>query len=92
MWLSTENISTDQPSKKLDHKIIGSFEVIKKKNISLKWQLPQAIKIHNVFDLNFFRKALTDLLIGQVDESALLMIINNKEDWKVEDIFDARNL
>lgn len=54
VWLSTKNISTKHPSKKLDHKIIGLFEVIGKKNISLELKLSQAIKIHNVFHPNFF--------------------------------------
>ena len=52
VWLSTKNISTDRPSKKLDHKMIGPFEKKKKKGISLELQLPQAMKIHNVFDPN----------------------------------------
>ncbi len=52
VWLSTKDISTDQPSKKLDHKIIGPFDVIGKKGISLEFQLPQAMKIHNVFHPN----------------------------------------
>ena len=52
VWLSTKNISTDRPSKKLDHKMIGPFEVIGKKGISLELQLPQAMKIHNVFHPN----------------------------------------
>ena len=34
--LSTKNINTDRPSKKLDHKMIGPFEVIGKKSISLE--------------------------------------------------------
>ena len=40
MWLSKKNINTNQPFKKLNHKIIGLFEVIRKKEISLKLQLP----------------------------------------------------
>ena len=39
MLLFTKNISTDQLSKKLDHKIINSFKVIEKKDISLELQL-----------------------------------------------------
>ena len=36
VWLSTKNISIDPPLKKLDHKMIGFFKVIGKKNILLK--------------------------------------------------------
>ncbi len=59
-----KNINTDRPSKKLDHKMIGSFDIIGKKSISLELQLPQAMKIHNVFHLNLLRKASIDPLTG----------------------------
>ena len=91
MWLSTKNISTDWPSKKLDYKMIGSFKVIKKKCILLELQLPQTIKIHNVFHPNFLQKASTDPLIGQINEPVPPVIMNNKEEWKFEDIFNARS-
>ena len=91
MWLSIKNISTNQPSKKLDHKMIGLFEVIGKKSILLELQLPQAMKIHNIFHPNLLQKASTDLLTGQVNESVSSIIINNKVEIEVEDIFDAKN-
>ena len=37
------------------------------------------MKIYNVFHLNLLQKALTNLLIGQVNKLALPVIINNKE-------------
>lgn len=70
MWLSTKKINTDRLFKKLNHKIIDYFEVIRKKDILLELQLPQAIKIHNFFHPNLFQKALTGLLIGQVNKIA----------------------
>ena len=79
VWLSTKNISTDRPSKKLDHKMIGPFDVIGKKGISLELQLLQAMKIHNVFHLNLLQKASTDPLTGQVNELAPPVIIYNEE-------------
>ena len=91
MWLSMKNISTDQPSKELDHKMIGLFDVIRKKSISLELQLPQAMKIHNVFHPNLLQKASTNPLTGQVNEPAPLVIIDNEEEWEVEDILDARS-
>ena len=71
--------------------MIGLFKVIGKKGISLKLQLPQAMKIHNIIHLNLLQKASTDPLIGQLNEPALPVIIENEEKWEVEDIFDAKS-
>ncbi len=60
--------------------MISPFDVIEKKNISLELQLPQAIKILNIFHLNLLQKASTDPLAGQVNEPTPLVIINNKEE------------
>ena len=60
--------------------MIGFFEVIRKKSILLKLQLSQAMKIYNICYPNLFWKASTDLLTGQVNKPAILVIINNKEE------------
>ncbi len=91
VWLSTKNISTDQLSKKLDHKMISLFDVIGKNGISLELQLSQAMKIYNVFHPKLLLKASIDRLTDQVNEPALPVIINNKEEWEVEDILDAKS-
>ena len=36
VWLSTKNITTDQSSKRLDYKILGLFDVIGNKEISIE--------------------------------------------------------
>lgn len=67
------------------------FEIIRNKKIFMKLQLPQSIKIHNIFDLNLLYKALIDPLTNQVNKPPLLIIINNKKKWEVKDIFDTRS-
>ena len=71
--------------------MIGPFDIIRKKEILLELQLPQAMKIHNVFHPNLLRKAFTDPLTSQVNEPAPPVIIDNEEEWEVEDILDARS-
>ncbi len=89
VWLSTRNITMDRPSKKLDQKMLSSFEVIRNKGVSVELQLPQSMKIH-VFHPNLLRKISTDPLTNQVNELLSPVIINNEEEWEVEDILDAR--
>ena len=71
--------------------MIRSFEVIKNKEIFVKLQLPQSMKIHNVFHPNLLHKASIDLLSNQVNELPSLVTINNKEEWEVEEIHNARS-
>lgn len=52
VFLFTKNISIGQFSKKLDYKMIGPFEVIRKKIILLNLQFSKAIKIYNIFYAN----------------------------------------
>ncbi len=80
VWLSTRNITTDRPSKKIDHKMLGPFEVIGNKGVSMELQFPQSMKIHNVFHPNLLRKASTDPLTNQVNKPPPPIIINNEEE------------
>lgn len=41
----------------MDLKIIKTFDIILRKNILLKLQFPQIMKIHNIFHLNLLHKA-----------------------------------
>ena len=71
--------------------MLGLFKVIGNKRVSVELQLPQSMKIHNVFYLNLLQKALTNPLTNQVNKPSPPVIINNKEEWEVEDILDARS-
>ena len=91
VWLSIRNITMDQLSKKLDHKMLGPFKVIRNKGVLVELQPPQSMKIHNVFHPNLLQKASTDLLTNEVNEAPPPVIINNEEEWEVEDILDAKS-
>lgn len=60
--------------------MLSFFEVIEKKKVFIKLQLPQSIKIHNVFHSNLLQKASTDLLTNQVKKPSTLIIIVNKKE------------
>lgn len=79
-WLSTKSITTDQLSRKLDNKIISVFKVIKNKRILVELQIPQLIKIYNVFHPNLLRKVFRDPLTNQINDPPSLVIVNNKEE------------
>jgi len=51
--LSSKNISTKCPSKKLDHKFLGPFEIIKKiGSHAYELKLPSSMQVHPVFHVS----------------------------------------
>ncbi len=71
--------------------MLSPFEVIRNKGVSVELQLPQSMKIHNVFYPNLLQKASTDPLTNQVNEPSPPVIINNEEELEVVNIFDAKS-
>ena len=50
VWLDTRDLKTDQPSKKLNYKRVGPFEIIEKhRRMAYKLKLPSLYKVHPVF-------------------------------------------
>ena len=90
VWLSTRNIKTKRPSKKLDHKMIGPYKIKQLVGSSCQLDLPTSMKIHDVFHPNLLQKTSTDLLPGQHNDPAPPLIIDDEEEWEVDDILDAR--
>ena len=89
-WLSTKNITTNRPSKKLNDKQIESFEVIEQKSNTVKLKLQNSIKIHDNFHVFLLRKDSNDPLTNQVESLSSPVMINNEEEWEMNDVFDSR--
>ena len=68
VFLSSKNIITDRPSKKLEDKMLGPFPIVKKVGTSYELQLPQTMKVHNVFHSNLLRKDPGNPLPDQIQE------------------------
>ena len=92
VWLSTKNIKMERPLKKLDHKMVGPFKIKALVGLSCRLELPTSMKIHDVFHPSLLRKASSDPLPGQHNDPALPVIVDDEEEWKVDDILDARKV
>ena len=93
VWLSTKNITTSRPSKKLDAKRIGPYEVIKQINANAyRLRLPHTMKIHNVFHVSLLDKYRPPTA-GQNPPEPDPVIADDaaaEPEWEVERIVDSR--
>ena len=79
VWLSTKNIKTKKPSKKLDHKMIGPYKVKQLVGLSCQLDLSTSMKIHDVFHPSLLQKTLNDPLFDKHNALVPPVIVDNKE-------------
>ena len=90
VFLSSKNIKTARPSKKLDDKMLGPFKVLEAVGSSYRLQLPMTMKVHDVFHASLMRKAAEDPLAGQKNPPPPPVVVDDEEEWELEDIEDSR--
>jgi hypothetical protein len=90
VWLSTENLNTSRPCKKLEFKRIGPFKIIQKlSEVSFKLELPSSMRIHPVFHVSL----LTKFRSNDAEFQNVLpdpIIIEGNEEFEVEEILGSR--
>jgi Integrase core domain len=91
VYLSSKNIRTERPSHKLDWKHLGPFPILEKISATAyKIKLPNTMKIWPVFHTSLLQPAATDLMPGQKPTEPPLIVIKDKEEYKVRQIVDSR--
>jgi hypothetical protein len=90
VWLSLKPWTTECPSKKLDDQCSGPYKILEKRGHSFKLQLPDSTQIHPVHPPERLRKAADDPLPGQHNELSKPIIINEEEEWEVEEFLASK--
>jgi len=88
VWLENKNIQLNRLSKKFDNKRYESFRI--SKNIGsgvFQLELPEGWMIHNVFNENLLTRCVELKFKEQhKDPTPPLMIINEEEEYEVEEV------
>ena len=92
VWLEGTNINTNRPSKKLDTKQFGPFEILKQIGETFyQIKLPEYWKIHNVFHSDLLTLYVSPR--NTIQKKPILLppdIINQEKKWEVEKILDSK--
>jgi len=90
LWLDARNLSTTQPSKKLDWKRIEPYEIVK---VISPWavriKLPHQLRIHDVQPISRLEKAADNPLPLQQHEPPPPVIVEGEEVYEVKRIKDS---
>jgi len=89
MFLNERNIVTARPSKKLNDKMLDSFQITESVGSFYKLKLSETMRIHDVFHSELLRSAVDDSLPGQKNESSRSIVINDEDEWKINDILNS---
>ncbi|MBW0559098.1 hypothetical protein O181_098813 [Austropuccinia psidii MF-1] len=91
-WLSSKNIKSTRPTKKLLERWLGHFTILKKL-ITHAYHLklpPQLKSIHPVFHISLLEPVKTSTIPNQHQEPPPQIIIEEEEEWEVCQILDSK--
>jgi hypothetical protein len=92
VWLSTKNIKIARSSKKLNWKMINSYRTKKMLSVNCQLNLSDLMKIHDIFHISLLRKTSNDSLLDQILKSSSSIIVDEKKEYELNDIFDFKKI
>ncbi len=90
MFLNERNIVTARFFKKLNDKMLDSFQITESVDSFYKLKLSETMHIHDVFHSELLRSVVDDSLSDQKNESSRSIVINDEDEWKIDDILNFR--
>jgi len=90
MFLNERNIITARSFKKLNDKMLDSFQITESVDSFYKLKLSKTMRIHDVFHSELLRSVVDDSLSDQKNESSKSIVINDEDEWKIDDILNSR--
>ncbi len=88
MFLNERNIITVRFFKKLNDKMLDLFKITDSADFFYKLKLSDIMYIHDVFHSEFLCSAVNDSLSDQKNESSKSIVINDENEWKINNILN----
>jgi len=80
MFLNERNIVTARPFKKLNDKMLDSFQITESVGSFYKLKLSETMRIHDVFHSELLRPAVNDSLSDQKNEPSRSIVVNDEDE------------
>ncbi|MBW0542048.1 hypothetical protein O181_081763 [Austropuccinia psidii MF-1] len=92
VWLSSKNIKSTRPTKRLSERWLGPFPILKKISTHAYYlKLPSQWKsIHPVFHISLLEPVKTSTIPNRHQEPPPPIIIEEEEEWEVSQILDSK--
>ncbi len=89
MFLNKWNIITARLFKKLNDKMLNSFQIIDFVDSFYKLKLLETMRIHDVFHSELLCLVIIDSLSDQKNEFLRSIVVNDEDEWKIDDILNS---
>ncbi len=90
MFLNERNIIIARLFRKLNDKMLDSFQITESVDSFYKLKLSKTMRIHDVFHSELLRSVINDSLSDQKNESSRSIVINDEDEWEIDDILNSR--
>ena len=88
VYLAIKNIITKKPSKKLDHKYLGLYKMIKKiSENNYQLDLPPKVRIYPIFYISLLKDVIN---VKPINAGRNNVKVNEKE-YEIKKVFNTRN-
>ncbi len=89
VFLNERNIITAKSFKMLNNKMLDSFINLDLVDSSYKLKLSESMHVHDVFYSDLLRSVVDDFLSDQKNEFSDSIVINDEDEWKIDDILNS---
>lgn len=90
VFLSSKNIVSTRPSRKLGNKRYGPFRIINLVDSDYRLELPVTFRVHDVFHPKLLTLAATNPLPGQQVAPPQSIDVEGRTEWPLEEILDSK--